>query len=138
MKSLYSWVLLVVAFASCQKKEDPAPALASGTWSLQTQVVTYLPKAGGAVTTRTRPIAPGTITYTYGSDGQYSTVNFGVGFEGAYTYANGVITIPPTTLPILTQGHVFTVTHLSAQQLITVETREDADFRYEDTITYAR
>ncbi len=106
MESLYYWALLVFFVASCQKKTDPVPTLVGGMWSLQTQAVTYTPKAGGPVTTRPRPIAAGSITYAYGADGRFSTVNFGVVSAGRYTYANGLITIPPGSA----LGHLFAVT----------------------------
>jgi len=82
-----------------------------------------------------RPIAPGSITYSYGANGQFFTVNFGVLSSGTYTYANALITIPSVNG---SQTHLFTVTQLTAHQLVTVETSTDNNYQYDDTITYTR
>jgi hypothetical protein len=136
MKKLLLAALLFPSLASCSKKNpDPTPKLTGGTWSLETQSVLYTPKNGGVATTHPRSIQPGTNKFSYGTDGKVTIVSFGVQSVAAYTFTSPTITIPQSAG---SQGYVFTVLELSAHKLVTMETREDTDNRYDDTVTYSR
>jgi len=148
MKRLLPFLFLGLALGSC-KKDTPGTApnidavspLTGNAWVWTSETTTATPKAGGAVTSRSKTVVPNTVKTTYATDGSYtivtdksvSSTGVAITVTGTYTYSGGTITY-------LTGGNTSTarVDVLTSNNLTTVSTSEDSSTRYVTTDTFAR
>jgi hypothetical protein len=131
--------------AGCSKNSKPAPVPAPDpaqlvtTWTFQSERYTTTPKSGAAATTDLRPIATGSYTITFNTDGSFLTTTNGANTAtGTYAYSNNTITVPYPGGPNGPKAQVLTVKELTASRLIATEATEDTSNRYLTTDTYSR
>jgi hypothetical protein len=133
----------LLLLAGCSKNSEPAPvpdpAQLVTTWTFQSERYTTTPKSGAAATTDLRPIATGSYTIIFNTDGSFLTTANGANTApGTYTYSNNNIAVPYPGGPNGPKAQVLTVKELTANRLITTEATEDTSNRYLTTDTYSR
>lgn len=139
MKSFLYSALLLASLTACKKRaEEPSATLEGPTWTLQSQVVVTTPKSGGASTSSTRLIPAGfNIFYTYRSDGTFLILEFNQPDTGTFTLVGPTLTLTSDVVGGRAP-RVRTVAELSAHKLVTVESSEDSNNRYTDTVIATR
>lgn len=137
MKRMLLACVLLGGLIGCGKEAgEPVATLIGPVWSLQSQVVVATPKNGGPSTSSTRQIPAGSFTHTYRVDGTFLITGIGYA-SGTYSYVGKTLTLSSTIVngPL---PRILTVLELAPHKLVTVETGEDSDNRYTDTVTFTR
>lgn len=139
MKQLLACLWLLASLTACKKgAEEPSATLAGPTWTLQSQVVVTTPKSGGASTRSPRLIPVGfNIFYTYRPDGTFLILEFNQPDTGTFTLVGPTLTLTSDVVGGRAP-RVRTVAELSAHKLVTVESSEDSNNRYTDTVIATR
>jgi hypothetical protein len=134
--------LFAAGLASCST-HDPAPLPASlslplqgEAWNLvqQTQVTTN--HQNGTSTTTTYSVMPGAYSIRFDEKGKYHVFTGGARQEDDYAYDGKTVTLQGS-IGTSSTG-TFTVSSVTASQLVTVARGEDSTATYESTCTYTR